>query len=228
VGEGLKTKAPCTLGDLAYRWSIPLDTLRESSQLFSRHAELADSDESSDILKHGRLYADGMMELVRNLPGTCNLKELPPEAKQDMLRAADTNADGVVDFHEFATWYHSRAFLVYMNLPEDDMRLRDIAQRLCLPVSEMDLYKSMYDKFDTDGSGYIDLDEFRELMHVLTKSPPDYRIPESRIKMFWHDCDTDSNGKVDLEEFASFYVKHFSSNANDPAENYYKGIRRVQ
>merc|ERR1719272_1817125 len=97
------------------------------------------------------------------------------------MLAADANGDGVFDFAEFSGWYRARAFLDCFNLSKEEMEIRDIGHRCGLTPIEMDHYKVMYEKFDTDGSGDIDFEEFGDLIHILMKIDGEERLPHSRI-----------------------------------------------
>lgn len=56
--------------------------------------------------------------------------------------------------------------------------------------------KAIFDKYDTDGSGLISFDEFRDML-------PEFGINISLPKMrkYFRFCDSDDSGEIDLEEF---------------------------
>jgi len=220
------SKTPASLAILARQFHLPLDTLQESSKLFCAYAELPNLSENEDIHRDGILGTEQMKALICKLTGYSSFEQIAPEV-QDKVLAADTNLDGHVDFHEFTCWYHNRSFLEFVNLTKAEMDVREVGHRLGVSVTDMEHFKRMYDKFDLDGSGSIELDEFRELMHILMKVPKDMRIPESRIMHFWTECDIDGSGDVDLEEFVTFYLKHFDEHAEEPLHDFYQAIRRV-
>ena len=58
---------------------------------------------------------------------------------------------------------------------------------------------SLFDKFDTDGNGEIDL---HELQSVLKKMLPD--LTSKELRMLMNVADVDGNGVIDREEFISF------------------------
>jgi len=226
---------PCVAADLAHKWNLPLSTVLESRELFQKYAKLPpqyDQKDSNEMLKHGVLHVEAMMQLAIYLAdkssgaGENEEPDFCMTAKE-IMGVIDKNLDGTVDFHEFTCWYHERAFLEYVNLTKSEIHVRRIGQCLGISVADMDLYKIAFDRYDLDGSGVIDIHEFRELMHCLMKIPHSLRIPESRILHFWQDADVDGSKYIDLQEFVTFYSKHFESDAPNPMEDYYKAIRRV-
>jgi len=213
------------IADLAHRWVYPLSTVQESSKYFLQYAVLPDYKTDGDILKHGILGVAEMEKLVSKLGEVLSLDE-SAATTTEILGIMDSNNDGAVDFEEFTAWYHERTFMEYMNLSKSEIEVRRVGAELGLCPTDMDFYKKQFDTFDTDGSGHIDLPEFREIMHVVMKVKPPLRIPESRIVHFWRECDVNGDKNVDLKEFVTFYINHFDPNASDPMEDFYKGIRR--
>lgn len=221
-------RGPSDVADLAHRWGVPLSTVTEAAMLFSQYAVVPSYAEDTDMLRSGMLTMDALMNLVTKLAEKAHQDELSA-TPEEIMGIVDANQDGAVDFHEFTHWYHERAFLEYMNLTKAEIEVRRVGQQLGISVADMDFYKKQFDKFDTDHSGLISIDEFREIMHIMMKVTNGLRIPESRIHHFWQECDDNGSGTVDLAEFVTFYIKHFDADAEDasPMEDYYKSIRRV-
>jgi Ca2+-binding EF-hand superfamily protein len=214
------------LADLAHKFRLPLSTVRESSELFRQYAKLPGLTKDEDMLRDGILFRDGMMQLVSNLSAKESNHELVV-SPNEIMGVVDRNWDGTVCFHEFATWYHERGFEEYMNLTKDEIELRRIGHRLGIVPADIEFYKKEFDKFDVDSSGFIDYPEFKELMHILMKVSKGLKLPESRLKHFWHEADKNNDGTVCLEEFVKFYTKHFGADPEeDPVEDYYRSIRR--
>lgn len=236
AGRGLSfdSDGQCVASDTAHKMKLPLATVLESRDLFAQYALLPGriaTEDTNELLKHGVLKTDDMMKLVKLLVEKSSADGVGEEdfalTPKEVMGVIDSNMDGTVDFREFTHWYHERAFLEYVNLTKSEIHTRRIGQRLGISVADMDFYKLQFEKYDTDGSGEIDLDEFRELMHMLMKIPTGLRIPESRIMHFWQDADADHGGHVDIEEFVEFYSKNFEGDGPNPMEDYYKAIRRV-
>jgi len=223
------------LADCANKWSLPLETVKESSELFSQFAQVPRSQSGEDVLKAGVLNQDNFMKVVCHLCCVSSCYELTLTDQRVMngdilfaskvMGTADKNSDGEIDFEEFTIWYNDRAFLEFVTLSKEQRMVRSIAHRLGVTAADMDHYKAVYDRFDLDKNGSIDKDEFRELLHVLMRCPPSERFPESRIMHFWNECDDDGDGQVDLEEFVNFYVNHFKHHAEDPLKDFYHSFR---
>merc|ERR1740130_917085 len=156
---------PVCLATLSRQWSIPLETTKDSAELFKQYASLPRRGEHEEILRSGVLHKDAMMQIVCKLTHVSCVNDLTPEV-QRVMDVADKNGDGQVDFHEFVIWYHNRAFLECMNLEPGDIENRAVAHRLGISVPDIDYYRTMFEKFDADSSGDIDIDEFRGLLHI--------------------------------------------------------------
>lgn len=217
---------PVSIAILSHQWHLDLETVKAASRFFVQHATLPGIDDNEDIHREGILSEEAMLDVVCEICKVESVEEMTSEAKRVMI-VADTNGDGVVDFEEFCVWYNSRAFLEFVNCSKELLEVRELGHKMKIPAIDMDYYKHLYDKFDTDGSGDIDYDEFQELMHQCMKVPAGLRIPDSRLEHFWRECDIDGSGGIDLEEFIIFYRKNFDTDDNAPVtmEQFYKGIR---
>jgi len=214
------------LADLAHKWGLPLTTVVDSSKLFSEYATLPGEDQDEHVFREGVLRVNGMMELASKLAKKASVDDMCVSPRE-IMGVVDRNMDGTVDFHEFAIWYHERGFEEYMNLSRTQIEVRRIGRRMGVEAADMDAYKLQFDKFDADGSGFICLAEFKELVNTLMKVPKGHELPESRMRHFWKEADSDGNKQICLEEFVAFYTKHFNSGSICPVEDYYKDIRRV-
>lgn len=219
-------RGPFCLADVSRRWGLPLDTVKASSEIFQQFAKLPGLDADEDILRHGQIHHDDLIHVLCKL-SECNVENLPPGTEDSVMKVADQNRDGTLDFQEFAGWYQQRCFMEFVNLSPIEREMRRVGQRLGLSSAEMDHYKALFDKYDTDHSGFIDLGEFTRLLHALMKIPRNLTIPQNRVMHFWNECDADGSGEVDLEEFVSFYIRHFDPESLNPMMDFYKSVRPV-
>lgn len=58
--------------------------------------------------------------------------------------------------------------------------------------------EEVFAQYDTDGSGYIEFDEFCEMLPALG-----IKITKAKAKRYFRVCDTDGNESLDIEEFKS-------------------------
>ena len=56
--------------------------------------------------------------------------------------------------------------------------------------------KSLFDKYDKDGSGLISFDEFRDMLPELG-----VRMSLPKMRKYFQFCDSDHSGNIDFEEF---------------------------
>ena len=58
-------------------------------------------------------------------------------------------------------------------------------------------WKELFSKYDTDGSGQLEMFEFKEFWNEIDPS-----IPETAIELLFHIADGDGTGKIEYDEFA--------------------------
>jgi hypothetical protein len=77
-----------------------------------------------------------------------------------------------------------------------------IRRRAAVRVSETDpeLLADLFNKIDTDGSGYLDRDEIAQLSIELGKPLSEAELDDAMLSM-----DADGSGEVDLEEFVGWF-----------------------
>jgi len=89
--------------------------------------------------------------------------------------------------------------------------IRQLAQELKMPLDAVQLAKKVFDSFDVDGSGNLDIEEFesavaRLLEYTLNTAPPE------RVKAMsdwqWWDADAAKPGTIDFHEFLKWYASN--------------------
>ncbi|KAG2389017.1 hypothetical protein C9374_014417 [Naegleria lovaniensis] len=66
-----------------------------------------------------------------------------------------------------------------------------------LSEQDINIYRNMFEKIDSDKSGTIDRLELFTMMKELT----DGRITENDVDQMMKDADMDGDGRIDFEEF---------------------------
>mmetsp|Transcript_23134 Transcript_23134/g.59018 ORF Transcript_23134/g.59018 Transcript_23134/m.59018 type:complete len:208 (+) Transcript_23134:1-624(+) len=145
--------------------------------------------------------------------------------------AIDSDGSGKVSFDEFTAWY-CRTFHVERPdfthfiskdiVPREQVAIRGVGKKIGLDnVAIESIYKEFV-KFDTDRSGLIDLQEFKELLQQrVVPHGMKHDVPPKVLERFWLDIDADGSGTVSFEEFATWYAKFFFGDLS-PMEQYYQ------
>jgi len=145
----------------------------------------------------------------------------------------DSDNSGSIDFKEFLKWYSSNGFHEDLLLTENQREMRRIAKHHGVNPDYVDTIKRYFDAYDSDKSGEVDQDEFRQVLHKALKMPGNLELPPSRVQYFWSEIDRDGSGKVIFEEFLDWWLKHFDASSSCkqkqqlPFEDFYKQVRRM-
>ncbi|CAF1374678.1 unnamed protein product [Rotaria sp. Silwood1] len=95
-----------------------------------------------------------------------------------VMKEMDSNGNGTIEFEEFVKVMGS---IYERKFTEDEMR-------------------RAFTCFDTDQSGYITIDELRQVLHQLNQN-----ISEQRIVDALNQIDIDHDGKISFEEFVQLF-----------------------
>jgi len=123
--------------------------------------------------------------------------------------------NGMLDIDKFFGWYVQNMFTEVnaMNADADrqksDVMVYKLAKHHGVDAVLIDKVKQHFDHFDTDGSGLIDYDEFKEMMRNVLKPKKAEDLNPERLHKFWIEIDTDGSGEVDFGEFLVWYLKYF-------------------
>ena len=70
--------------------------------------------------------------------------------------------------------------------------------------------KGVFNMFDVDGSGEIDVSELKQVMQNLGMNPTD-----AEVQMMMQEADEDQSGEIDFVEFAHLMGKKLAENEQD-------------
>jgi len=146
--------------------------------------------------------ADGNGTIDKNewrLLARCVGMNMKDEDLDRVFMVVDTDANGTIEYDEFERWFCG-------DLDDGDSKLKRLITGLgetlrVLPASNLDEVLAIFNDFDADKSGTIDLDEFRELTCALGFR----RSPEKTEELF-KAIDIDGNGTLDFQEFLAWYT----------------------
>jgi len=211
--------------------SLTTDELLYAKLLFDTHSYLED--------KLRFLNFDQFVQAVVRLQQKINGYSASFELVQGLCRKTWDDAAGVrgrMDCLDFLFWYSLYGFSEELLLDETARQLRRLGKTYRLGSEHLDTIKRAYDTFDTDGSGLVDFEEFRQILGKVFQIPAHLELPTNRVRFFWHQIDVDCSGKVNFEEFLQWWMKNCDNNraAGDqavqarPFEDFYKSIRSVR
>ncbi|KAG2528404.1 hypothetical protein JM16_002818 [Phytophthora kernoviae] len=163
-----------------------------SSYYMRRLRELEEVFHEADTDGNGRISRDEFMEEIER-------RKPKLVAFLQQTTAASSTSDKVAN----ARPRLSPAALQAPNGADDQVSrlLKEWAQETSLDDGGVD-FKARFDRYDVDGSGYLELPEFQTLLSELGVPP----TPE-RLAAYLTDFDTDSDGKISFPEFARWWTR---------------------
>lgn len=184
-------------------------------ELFRRHADPA---KGSASFTERRLTEAGFARIWAELTGE-EEEELPPKVLAEAFRHATQARE--LYFSQFAVWFSSRCFSEDVSLDKESKHLRSIARKHSMHHTQVEHYKQIFQRFDKDGDGTIDSNEFEELLCTCIKAPSSIGLPAARVKHLWQVADEDANNEIDFEEFLEFYAKYLGVDSHG-FEDFYR------
>ncbi|CAJ1331978.1 unnamed protein product [Effrenium voratum] len=210
--------------ELSRRLGMPQQVAKEAAQLFQRFA---------DIPRNGGIF-DGKLkiaQLEKVLVALCDVgdvSELSSDFTERAFKAADRDTGGFIDLEEFAVWYSSFCFAEEVTVKPQVRQTRELARQMGLEIWAIEKFRVAFDKYDADGSGEIEFDEFSDMVQELLKIPSGHELPYDRLMTMWRSADMQQKGFLDFKEFCFFYVRMVSMEEGcDPIRDYYRNVRSV-
>eukprot|EP00929_Paragymnodinium_shiwhaense_P099593 TRINITY_DN6131_c1_g1_i3.p1 TRINITY_DN6131_c1_g1~~TRINITY_DN6131_c1_g1_i3.p1 ORF type:complete len:275 (+),score=44.52 TRINITY_DN6131_c1_g1_i3:66-890(+) len=208
---------------LSKQLNLPFEETHRAVKVFVEFTGVPQSQDVVDATMSRPQFKD-CLRYVMQVRGAS--EEMSKQITERSFNTCDRDGNGTIDVEEFCLWYASESFSKEMMLDEKTHDLRTFAAEHCIPLSDLDKYQSYFKKFDTDGSGGIDYEEFCQLVTMLWKIPKNLQIPESRLRSFWATADLDGGGCMDFQEFVLWYRKYCESpSGDDPITGFYRSIR---
>jgi hypothetical protein len=110
-----------------------------------------------------------------------------------------------------------------LTLGNDEM-FKKLSKKFGLDVNMVEHIHNIFRRFDEDGSGEIEYDEFTQMMCDMLGAEHG-EVPEKRLRQFWHEIDIDQSHCIEFEEFMLFYVQNFldpDDPNGSPMRNFYR------
>lgn len=135
--------------------------------------DLKEAFELFDKNHDGKISADELGCVLRSLG-----LEYKQEEVDEMIKNADTNENGSVEYDEFLVMMQKFSQCP-PNLASMDEKTREA-----------------FRVFDLDGNGYIDKNELRHVMKRLGET-----LSDDDVKEMFQEADINNDGQIDLDEF---------------------------
>jgi len=210
--------------ELSHRVGLPQQVAKEAAHLFQRFAEIPKGGNMFD----GKLQISQLTEVLVALCDVSDVSELDKKFADRAFRAADRDSGGFIDVEEFAVWYSSFCFAEEVTVRPQVRQTRELARQMGLEIWAIEKFRVAFDKYDADGSGEIEFDEFSDMVQELLKIPVGHELPHDRLMTMWRTADMHQKGFLDFREFCFFYVRMVSMEEGcDPIRDYYRNVRNV-
>eukprot|EP00760_Papus_ankaliazontas_P032947 PhM_4_TR6096/c0_g1_i1/m.107086/K02183/CALM; calmodulin len=171
------------------------DEFSEKEQAyFKKMFDLFDTDKSGAI---------GFFEM-KNLSKHLGV-ELPDDALHASIAKIDVDGNGELDFDEFLHWLHSA-----QNSGDDEFaslkaKIRAQGSRN-LTNSQIEQLKEVFNHFDTDHSGSIDIDELGKVFDAMGQS-----LSKEELGQLIAQVDDDGSGEIEFQEFMLLMCSNFGN-----------------
>lgn len=185
---------------LAKKHCLHLDEVRK----------LWDEFRTLDVKGRGSLSFEEFEQAVRK---KCNLtqdEEIPSYLLEEQCKKIGIAS--WIKFEAYLCWAVATAFSEEVMVPDPAQRyLRKLARDYKVPFDDIEMLKALYDRYDEDGSGGIDLNEFRQVLielHANNNAGVKSAGPNDKtIKRYFTEVDKDESGTVEFEEFLEWFLQ---------------------
>lgn len=210
---------------LSAKLRLPLEVTKQAADCFKNHAEC----EPWDRADLWRLRRSDFEKVLCELCSVGGVGELPNHFVSQVFRLADMTRSGDLNMEEFISWYATFSFSEELLLGKSTKSIRDVARRMGINLLDIEGYKKIFDSYDTNKSGVIEMSEFHQMLHRVLKVPAGHHLPNSQVKSFWNMADRNGNGVIDFPEFCKFYLRHLRKTGGEAFQlsDMYRGIRNV-
>lgn len=155
-----------------------LPTLTDDMRYQVLHASFQRADRNGN----GKLSRPELGQVLRRVLNTLRSTDI-----DEILKDADTNNDGQINYQEFVSWLQRTANSKFNKAFGSSLR------------DEADIVRATFRLWDTNGDGLV---SNRHLCRALVKVHPD--LAESQINALVKVIDCDHDGNVDYDEFVDF------------------------
>ena len=148
--------------ELSVRVGLPQQVATEAAHLFQRFADIPTGGSIFD----GKFQCSRLPEVLVALCDLSDATELDKKFLERARRAAERDS-GHMDIEEFAVWYSSFCFAEEVTVRPQARQTRELARHMGLEIWAIEKFRVAFDKYDADGSGEIEFDEFSDMVQEL-------------------------------------------------------------
>ena len=148
--------------ELSVRVGLPQQVATEAAHLFQRFADIPTGGSIFD----GKFQCSRLPEVLVALCDLSDASELDKKFLERAQRAAERDS-GHMDIEEFAVWYSSFCFAEEVTVRPQARQTRELARHMGLEIWAIEKFRVAFDKYDADGSGEIEFDEFSDMVQEL-------------------------------------------------------------
>eukprot|EP00929_Paragymnodinium_shiwhaense_P024136 TRINITY_DN14958_c0_g1_i3.p1 TRINITY_DN14958_c0_g1~~TRINITY_DN14958_c0_g1_i3.p1 ORF type:complete len:287 (+),score=68.05 TRINITY_DN14958_c0_g1_i3:640-1500(+) len=120
----------------------------------------------------------------------------------------ELEAKELISFLEYFHWVRENSFTKELAVQGCEKSLRRLASDLRISLLEAEKLRSVFNRYDANKDGELDVGEFKIMLCDLLHTPGD-SMPEATLTRYFRQIDAGQNGCVRLREFATWYYKSF-------------------
>ncbi|CAK0898422.1 unnamed protein product [Prorocentrum cordatum] len=219
--------------EVAESLGVPLKAVRSAHALFQEYAGDAAAAVAGD-LRGGRAVgaAPGGGELGRAQFELLveELSDMQPDPRRiaelrEAFNQADAEDSGSISFDQFAVLLCKHSFSEFMIVDRicEREQNRKLARESGMTLVEVEDLRLDYRKYDENGDGTIDKEEFKLLLQDRLKVKLQ-DIPTTRVQHWWRCADENMDGTISFEEFIRFHRRFFGATRSkaNPLDGFYR------
>jgi len=157
-----------------------------------------------DTDSSGTLSMEEFEEMLRERCGLDSDQPIPKHI-QNIWKDVDADQSGELTFEEYFCWAARNKWSEELLVDNElDRENRSLAREYDLPILDVERYRKDFNKFDNDGSGLIDQEEFTQMVMLIMKVQDPSDVPKQRLARYWTEIDADHSGEVTFSEFVKW------------------------
>lgn len=186
---------------LAHKHRLPIDEVQRIAH--------AISSMKTDLF--GRL-GDG--EIRKLLCRAFDVEDISDDFMEEAVQKLTLDGEEVT-LDGFVSWYvqnmfkHVTGLLGAKDKCASNAFVSALAKKFGVDTCVIDKIKKDFDRFDTDGSGTLEEEEFKRVLYCVFQAK-EGDLSDNRLRHFWMEIDSDKDGQIEFAEYVKWYLKYFN------------------